>query len=276
MSRSMPTLSLRHIHVADRLPPEDAARFPFLKGGAVNIALQSPLTVLVGENGSGKTTLLEAVAARCGIRPAGGDSYRETEDERPGTAASRVVTLEFADRRPRGWFMRADRLHVATARPDRLRMGHQGDAWRRLDQQSRGESMLSLLSAEIERGASSLYLLDEPDTGLSLTRQLALLRLLDEIVLAGAQAIVATHSVILMAHPDADLLWVDPSGILGGGARTSSIGASCRSSCVTRIGSPVACLTETSPAREADRRLSCHGGGRQPRPLSRSRNGMTI
>jgi predicted ATPase len=213
MSRSMPTLSLRHIHVADRLPPEDAARFPFLKGGAVDIALQSPLTVLVGENGSGKTTLLEAVAARCGIRPAGGDSYRETEDERPGTAASRVVTLEFADRRPRGWFMRADRLHVATARPDRLRMGHQGDAWRRLDQQSRGESMLSLLSAEIERGASSLYLLDEPDTGLSPTRQLALLRLLDEIVLAGAQAIVATHSVILMAHPDADLLWVDPSGI---------------------------------------------------------------
>ena len=92
-------------------------------------------------------------------------------------------------------------------------MGHRDDEWRRLDEQSRGESMLSLLSAEIERGASSLYLLDEPDTGLSPTRQLALLRLLDEIVLTGAQAIVATHSVILMAHPDADLLWVDPTGV---------------------------------------------------------------
>jgi len=209
----MTSLPLCRIHVTDSLRPADAARLPFLKGGAVDIALHAPLTVLVGENGSGKTTLLEAIAARCGIRPSGGDSYRETEDERPATTASRAVALEFADRRPRGWFMRADRLHVATSRPDRLRMGHQGDEWRRLDEQSRGESMLSLLSAEIERGASSLYLLDEPDTGLSPTRQLALLRLLDEIVQAGAQAIVATHSVILMAHPDADLLWVDPTGI---------------------------------------------------------------
>jgi predicted ATPase len=58
-----------------------------------------------------------------------------------------------------------------------------------------------------------IYLLDEPDTGLSPTRQLALLRLLDEIVLGRAQAIVATHSVILMAHPEADLLWVDAAGI---------------------------------------------------------------
>jgi predicted ATPase len=213
MSRAVPTLPLCHIHVTDKLPPSDAARLPFLTGGAVDIALQSPLTVLVGENGSGKTTLLEAIAARCGIRPAGGDSYRETEDERPATTASRAVELTFANRRPRGWFMRADRLHIATSRPDQLRMGHHSDAWRRLDEQSRGESMLSLLSAEIDRGACNLYLLDEPDTGLSPTRQLALLRLLDEIVMGGAQAIVATHSVILMAHPDADLLWVDPTGI---------------------------------------------------------------
>jgi predicted ATPase len=213
MSSTTPTLPLCHIHVADNLPPADAARLPFLAGGAVDLTLQSPLTILVGENGSGKTTLLEAIAARCGIRPSGGDRYGDTEDDRPDTPASPAVELTFANRRPRGWFMRADRLHVATSRPDRLRMGHQADSWRRLDEQSRGESMLSLLSAEIERGLCNLYLLDEPDTGLSPTRQLALLRLLDEIVLAGAQAIVATHSVILMAHPDADLLWVDPTGL---------------------------------------------------------------
>lgn len=107
----------------DALRPADAARFPFLKGGAVH----SLLTVLAGENGSGKIALLEAIAARCGIRLSGGDSYREPEDERPATAASRVVALKFADRRPRGWFTRADRLHVATAWADCLRMGHQGD-----------------------------------------------------------------------------------------------------------------------------------------------------
>lgn len=209
----MASLPLRRIRVADTLRPPDDARLPFLKGGPVDITLESALTLLVGENGSGKTTLLEAVAARCSTRPFGGDSYRETEDERPETAASRAVTLTFANHRPRGWFFRADRLHEAISRPDQLRMGHQEDTWRRLDEQSRGESMLSLLSAEIDRGLCDLYLLDEPDTGLSPTRQLALLRLLDEIVLSRAQVIVATHSVILMAHPDADLLWVDAGGI---------------------------------------------------------------
>ena len=44
----------------------------------------------------------EAVAARRGIRPAGGGGYRETEDERPATStASRAVELTFTDRRPR-------------------------------------------------------------------------------------------------------------------------------------------------------------------------------
>jgi predicted ATPase len=172
------------------------------------------LTVLVGENGSGKTTLLEAIAARCAIRPSGGESYREFDDDRPDTAASRGVKLEFSSHRPRGWFMRADRLHVATAREDSLRISNRDDEWRRLDQQSRGESMLSLLTAEIDRGNSELFLLDEPDTGLSPKRQIVLLRLLDEIVREGrCQAIVATHSVVLMAHPQVDLLWVDDTGI---------------------------------------------------------------
>jgi ABC-type cobalamin/Fe3+-siderophores transport system ATPase subunit len=92
----MASLPLMRIRVADTLLPPDDARLPFLKGGPVEITLESALTVLVGENGSGKTTLLEAVAARCSIRPFGGDSYRETEDERPETAASRAVTLTFA------------------------------------------------------------------------------------------------------------------------------------------------------------------------------------
>jgi predicted ATPase len=97
--------------------------------------------------------------------------------------------------------------------------------------------MLSLLSAEIDRGRSDLYLLDEPDTGLSPTRQLALLRLLDEILLSRAQAIVATRSVILMAHPAADLLWVDAGGIFRRRRKISGTGVSSRGSCVTPAGS---------------------------------------
>jgi predicted ATPase len=214
----MPTtqaLPLRRIRISRRRASgDDDTRLPFLKGGPVDIKLQSPLTLLVGENGSGKTTLLEAIAARCAIPPFGGESYREVDDDRPETAASQAVKLEFSCHRPPGWFMRADRLHVATAREDPLRMGHRTEEWRRLDEQSRGASMLSLLTAEIDRGNSELFLLDEPDTGLSPKRQIALLRLLDEIGRQSrSQAIVATHSVVLMAHPEADLPWLDDTGI---------------------------------------------------------------
>ena len=59
-----------------------------------------------------------------------------------------------------------------------------------------------------------LFILDEPETGLSPQRQMALLVLLDELHKDGrSQAIVATHSPILMSHPNADLLWIDEDGI---------------------------------------------------------------
>ena len=67
----------------------EVGRLPFLAGGTVDVELRGPLTFLVGENGSGKTTLLEAIAARCGIRPGGGDSYEETDEREGGGGARR-------------------------------------------------------------------------------------------------------------------------------------------------------------------------------------------
>ena len=54
-----------------------------------------------------------------------------------------------------------------------------------------------------------LYLLDEPETPLSPIHQLTLLSLLKALVNSGAQFIIATHSPILMAFPDADILNMD-------------------------------------------------------------------
>ena len=52
------------------------------------------------------------------------------------------------------------------------------------------------------------------DTSLSPLRQMVLLCLLDDLHRDGcAQELVATHSPILMAHPGADLLWIDGDGI---------------------------------------------------------------
>jgi predicted ATPase len=86
--------------------------------------------------------------------------------------------------------------------------------WRLADEQSRGEGVLSLLTARVDASEGLLFILDEPETGLSPQRQMALLILLDELFQDGrSQAIVATHSTMLMAHPGADLLWIDENGI---------------------------------------------------------------
>jgi len=196
----------------------DRERLAFLAAGPVDLRLTSPLTILVGENGSGKTTLLEAIAVRCAIRPAGGNSYAETEDERYATVLSAAVEVELtcSPRRMDGLFIRADRLHESAtgmAPGGKVRMATTGE-WRELSEQSRGESMLSLLQAQLDASTGRLFLLDEPEVALSPQRQMALLCLLDEINSDGrSQVIMATHSPMLMAHPAADILWLDESGI---------------------------------------------------------------
>ena len=201
-----------------RVAPAEGAgeRLAFLSHGAVSVVFTKPLTFLVGENGSGKTTLLEAIAARCGIRPGGGGSYAETEDERERTAAFAAVTVQYR-RRPKGVFLRADRFGETMAGAGRLPIvggGAGAGEWRLAAEQSRGEGVLSLLSARVDASEGMLFLLDEPETGLSPQRQMALLCLLDDVARDGrSQAVVATHSPLLMSHPAADILWVDGDGI---------------------------------------------------------------
>jgi predicted ATPase len=50
-----------------------------------------------------------------------------------------------------------------------------------------------------------IYLLDEPEAALSPTRQLALIARIHQLVQANSQFIIATHSPILMAYPDATI-----------------------------------------------------------------------
>src|SRR5690606_18348518 len=77
--------------------------------------------------------------------------------------------------------------------------------------QSHGESFLALLMERF-RG-DGLYLLDEPEAALSPQRQLAALARLHELVRDGSQFIIATHSPILMAYPDAWIFQFSRGGI---------------------------------------------------------------
>ena len=66
-------------------------------------------------------------------------------------------------------------------------------------EQSHGEAFFKLFTERL--GGSGLYILDEPEAALSPARQLALMSRMHDLVEAGSQFIIATHSPILMAYP---------------------------------------------------------------------------
>jgi predicted ATPase len=76
---------------------------------------------------------------------------------------------------------------------------------------SHGETFLELLAVRFL--PNGLYFLDEPETPLSPNRVLALLALLHDRAAMGCQFIVATHSPILMAVPDSQILLFEGGAI---------------------------------------------------------------
>ena len=60
---------------------------------------------------------------------------------------------------------------------------------------------------------SGLYFLDEPETPLSPTRELALLALIVERVTSNCQFLIANHAPILMAVPNAEILLLEDGAI---------------------------------------------------------------
>jgi predicted ATPase len=80
-----------------------------------------------------------------------------------------------------------------------------------LHEQSHGQSFLALASNRF--GGHSLCVLDEPEAALSVSGELALLAVIVRAARAGAQFIIATHSPILLACPDALILECGDDGI---------------------------------------------------------------
>jgi predicted ATPase len=176
------------------------------------------VTFLVGENGSGKSTLLEAIAVCCGFNPEGG-----TKNFRFGTRESHsplhaYIRVAKGIRRPKdGFFLRAESFfNVATEieNLDREGMGPRVvDSYggKSLHEQSHGESFMALLMNRF--GGNGLYILDEPEAALSPQRQLAALARIHDLVRAESQFIIATHSPILMAYPEACIYSCSSDGI---------------------------------------------------------------
>src|SRR3954447_19103342 len=202
-----------------RVPERWRSGFPFdvpAVAAVEQMRLDAPVTLLAGDNGTGKSTLVEAVAEAIGFAVEGGELQRSGElPAVPRPVLDGALEPVLSRTKPRiGYFLRAesffnvasfvgsDDLHA----PD---LSLYGDV--SLHRQSHGQSFLALAANRF--GGEGFYVLDEPEAALSATGALALVAIMVRAARRGAQFVVATHSPILLACPEAHVYQFGESGI---------------------------------------------------------------
>ena len=183
------------------------------------LELHPAVTFLIGENGTGKSTLMEAIAVAWGFNPEGGTRNFNFATHASHSPLHDYLRLVRAPKRPKdGFFLRAESFYNVASEIERLDREPSPsppviDSYggRSLHAQSHGESFLALFMNRF--GGQGLYLLDEPEAALSPTRQMALLARLHDLVKDRSQFVIATHSPIVMAYPDARIFLLTDDGI---------------------------------------------------------------
>lgn len=208
------------------------------------LQLDCPVTILVGENGTGKSTLLEGIAAGVGSITVGNESIEYDKTLEHARRLSKYIKLTWNIKTRKGFFLRSEDFFNYARRMSELksemenRLGEveeeykgksvftlglakmpyagslaqiQGLYGEGLDANSHGEGFLKLFQSRFVPGG--LYILDEPEVPLSPMRQLAFISMIKEMINKNSQFIIATHSPILMAFPDAEIISFDHSPI---------------------------------------------------------------
>lgn len=185
------------------------------------LPLSAAVTFFVGENGTGKSTLLEAIAVAYGFNAEGGSKNFTFSTNETHSELWKHLTLSKKAHAKDGFFLRAESLYnVATnieqmdsenyefLQPPMVIEGYGGIS---LHDQSHGESFLSIVQHRF--GGNGLYILDEPEAALSPMKLLTLMAEIHQLVQKNSQFIITTHSPILMAFPDAEILEFSAHGI---------------------------------------------------------------
>ncbi|MGH7692218.1 MAG: AAA family ATPase [Candidatus Dormibacteria bacterium] len=189
---------------------EDRSQYPFsipALAGVGEISFDQPVTFLVGENGSGKSTVLEAVAVAAGFNAEGGSRNLSLVTRSSHSQLHQHLVLAWRGTPRRGFFLRAESFYGVASEYERL----PGSPLPSYHAISHGEAFLKVVEGHfLGRG---LYLMDEPESALSVLGQLQLLLHMDRITAAGGQFVIASHSPILTAFPGATVYQLADGGI---------------------------------------------------------------
>jgi predicted ATPase len=176
------------------------------------------VTFFIGENGTGKSTLLEAIAVAYGFNAEGGTRNFNFSTNATHSPLHKYLTLSRSKHAKDGFFLRAESFYNLATDIDRMDSEDsfgasviQSYGGVSLHEQSHGESFLSLIQNRF--GGNGLYILDEPEAALSPSRLLSLIASIDMLVKKNSQFIIATHSPILMAFPNAMIYELTDEGV---------------------------------------------------------------
>lgn len=177
------------------------------------------VTFIVGENGSGKSTLLEAIAVAFGLNAEGGSrNFNFNTEASHSNLHTEIKIIRGIHRARDAYFLRAESFYNVASTIDQLDREPDDNSppiihsygGTSLHKQSHGESFFALFKKRF--GGNGMYMLDEPEAALSPKRQMELLVRLDELVAQGSQFMIATHSPLLLAYPNAWIYELSTTG----------------------------------------------------------------
>src|SRR6202171_155357 len=184
---------------------------PFLHDD-FELGFDRSITIIAGENGTGKSTLLEGIAVLAGYDEAGGGKGYMPVDhsnaiEAMGGKLSSAFRASWLPKVTNGWFFRAESFFSVARYLDEVRSPYADFL-----SHSHREGFIRFFEERCRR--QGIYIFDEPESALSPARQmefLKLMRRMEESTIC--QIIMATHSPMLMAYPNARLLRLSKYGL---------------------------------------------------------------
>lgn len=225
--------SLRLRNYPDQYKDQFPWTLPLIKNFE-EIHFNQPVTFFVGENGSGKSTILEAIAAALKVPIAGSKRLEEDPSLKAALSLSDFLSMSYTTKYHHGLLARAEdfigfarniKEEIAALEEEMKEVketfiggdinltlgairGEKDSLLKRygedMEAMSHGEGFLKLFNARIT--GKGIYLIDEPEAALSPLRQLSLISLILEKIQKGSQFIIATHSPIMMAMPQSEVL----------------------------------------------------------------------